>query len=35
MINALAGPRGRDQSQGPIGGVLGSIHDGKFQVWKL
>ncbi|OCB91556.1 ferredoxin reductase-like protein [Sanghuangporus baumii] len=35
MINALAGPKGRNESQGPLGGALGSLNDGTFQVWKL
>ncbi|KAL5527403.1 hypothetical protein ACEPAG_6194 [Sanghuangporus baumii] len=35
MINALAGPKGRNESQGPLDGALGSLNDGTFQVWKL
>jgi len=35
MISYLAGPKGRDQSQGPIAGVLTNIDDEKYDVWKL
>lgn len=34
MIDALAGPKNWDGSQGPVGGVLGRI-PGKFDIWKL
>ena len=35
MINAIAGPYGRNYSQGPIGGVLGTLGCRQDQVWKL
>ncbi|KAI5125059.1 hypothetical protein M0805_007482 [Coniferiporia weirii] len=35
MMEALAGPKNRDQSQGPVGGVLGEMDSRKFDVWKL
>lgn len=35
MVNAIAGPRARDLSQGPIGGILGELGYGKGEVVKL
>lgn len=35
MINAIAGPYGRNYSQGTIGGVLGTLGCRQDQVWKL
>ena len=35
MINAIAGPYGRNFSQGPVGGVLGRLGCRSDQVWKL
>ncbi|KAH8118356.1 ferredoxin reductase-like C-terminal NADP-linked domain-containing protein [Phellopilus nigrolimitatus] len=35
MLNALAGPKGRDHSQGHVGGILGQLNDNSFAVWKL
>ncbi|KAI0347175.1 ferredoxin reductase-like C-terminal NADP-linked domain-containing protein [Trametopsis cervina] len=35
MINAIAGPYGRNYSQGPVGGILGELGLKPSQVWKL
>ncbi|KAF9783021.1 ferredoxin reductase-like C-terminal NADP-linked domain-containing protein [Thelephora terrestris] len=35
MISAVAGPRGRNYSQGPVGGILGQLGFGSEQVRKL
>ena len=35
MISAVAGPRGRNYSQGSVGGVLGQLGFGSDQVRKL
>ncbi|KAK7695950.1 hypothetical protein QCA50_000589 [Cerrena zonata] len=35
MIAAIAGPFGRNMSQGPIGGILGELGLSSQQVWKL
>ncbi|KAG1753802.1 uncharacterized protein EDB91DRAFT_1286495 [Suillus paluster] len=35
MVEAIAGPYGRNYSQGPIGGVLQSLGYKSHQVWKL
>ncbi|EIW76167.1 ferredoxin reductase-like protein [Coniophora puteana RWD-64-598 SS2] len=35
MINAIAGPYGRNYSQGVVGGVLGELGYKSHQVWKL
>ncbi|OAX39745.1 riboflavin synthase domain-like protein [Rhizopogon vinicolor AM-OR11-026] len=35
MVGAIAGPYGRNYSQGPIGGVLQSLGYKSHQVWKL
>ncbi|KAG1755943.1 hypothetical protein EDB19DRAFT_442610 [Suillus lakei] len=35
MVEAIAGPYGRNYSQGPIGGVLRSLGYKSHQVWKL
>jgi cytochrome-b5 reductase len=35
MIAAIAGPRGRNLSQGKVGGALGELGYKKDQVYKL
>lgn len=35
MVNAVAGPRARDLSQGPVGGMLGRLGYGNDEVIKL
>ena len=35
MVNAIAGPFGRNFSQGPIGGILGKLGYTPDQVYKL
>lgn len=35
MVNAIAGPYGRNYSQGPVGGALAEIGCHQDQVWKL
>jgi cytochrome-b5 reductase len=35
MIGAIAGPYGRNLSQGPIGGILGNLGYTSNQVYKL
>lgn len=35
MIAAIAGPFGRNYSQGAVGGILGELGMKKEQVWKL
>ncbi|KAN0097677.1 hypothetical protein V8E55_002123 [Tylopilus felleus] len=35
MVNAVAGPYGRNYSQGKVGGVLGELGLQSHQVWKL
>ncbi|GAA5888834.1 hypothetical protein JCM6882_002871 [Rhodosporidiobolus microsporus] len=35
MVNAIAGPRGRNFSQGPVGGVLGELGYSSKEVMKL
>lgn len=35
MVAAVAGPFGRNMSQGPVGGVLGEMGYKSDEVWKL
>lgn len=35
MLAAIAGPFGRNMSQGPVRGILGELGLGSQQVWKL
>lgn len=35
MVAAIAGPFGRNMSQGPVGGILGEMGYKREQVWKL
>lgn len=35
MVNAIAGPYGRNYSQGKVGGILGELGLQSHQVWKL
>ena len=35
MVAAIAGPRGRNLTQGRVGGVLGELGAGEAQVYKL
>ena len=35
MVDAIAGPFGRNFSQGPIGGILGKLGYNSDQVYKL
>lgn len=35
MLNDLAGPKARDQTQGTLGGILSRLKTDAFDVWKL
>ena len=35
MVNAIAGPYGRNRSQGKVGGILEELGLQSHQVWKL
>lgn len=35
MVDELAGPKGRDNAQGAVGGAIGQIRGYDFEVFKL